>query len=77
MPADLSQEGPFDVLPGASVVGEVPMVMNSLPCCPYRMTSHDRAEIVDVDPAYGLQLHLEYVGCANSTSRTLGSNNGT
>ena len=42
------------------------MVSNSLPGCPYRMTSYDRAEVADVDPAYGLQLHhsrlLEYVG---------------
>ena len=66
LPADLSREGPFKVLPGASVEGEVSMVLNSLPGCPYRMTSYDRAEIADVDLAYGLQRHhphfLEYVG---------------
>ena len=42
----------------------------SLPGCPYRMTSYDRAEIADVDPAYRLQLHhprfLEYVGAPKS-----------
>ena len=46
------------------------MVLNSLPGCPYRMTSYDRAEVADVDPAYGLQLHhprfLEYVGAPES-----------
>ena len=46
------------------------MVLNSLPGCPYRMTSYDRAEVVDVDPAYKLQLHhprfLEYVGAPES-----------
>ena len=66
VPADLSREGPFEVLPGASDVGEVPMMLNSLLGCPYRMTSYDRAEVADVDSAYGLQLHhplfLEYVG---------------
>ena len=68
--ADLSREGAFEVLPGASVVGEVPMVLNSLPGCPYRMTLYDSAEIADVGPAYGLQLHhpqfLEYVGAPES-----------
>ena len=68
--ADLSREGPFEVLPGASDVWEVPMVLNNLPGCPYRMTSYDRAEVTDVDPAYGLQLHhprfLKYVGAPKS-----------
>ena len=66
MSVDLSREGPFEVLPGASDMGEVPLVLNSLPGCPYRMTSYDKAQIADVDPAYGLQFHhlqfLEYVG---------------
>ena len=70
VPTDLSREGPFEVLPVASVAWEVPMVLNSLPGCPYRMTSYDRAETADVDPAYGLQLHhprfLEYVGAPES-----------
>ena len=34
------------------------------------MTSYDRAEVADIDPAYGLQLHhprfLEYVGAPES-----------
>ena len=34
------------------------------------MTSYDRAEVADVDPVYGLQLHhprfLEYVGAPES-----------
>ena len=66
VPANLSREGPFEVLLGASDVGKVPMVLNSLLGCPYRMTSYDRAE------AYGLQLRiyhprfLEYVGAPES-----------
>ena len=68
--ADLSQEGPFEVLPGALDMEEVHMVLNSLPGCPYRMTWYDRAEVVDVDPAYRLQFHhpryLEYVGAPES-----------
>ena len=78
MPADLSREGPFEVFSGAFVEGEVPMVLNSLPGCPYRMTSYDRAEIAEVDPAsvvprerWGAQ-----VGAAvDATSGTLGSDN--
>ena len=38
----LSREGPSDVPPGASDMGEVPLVLDSLPGCPYRMTSYDR-----------------------------------
>ena len=67
--ADLSRDGPFEVhvLLGASVVGEVPMVLNSLPGCPYRMPSYDREDIADVDPAYRLQLHHpRYVGVPES-----------
>ena len=45
-------------------------MLNSLPGDPYRMTSYDRAEVADVDQAYGLQLHsprfLEYVGAPES-----------
>ena len=39
-------------------------MLDSLPGCQYRMTSYDTADIKEVDPAYGLQLHnpcfLEY-----------------
>ena len=86
VPADLSREGTFEVLAGASIEGEVPMVLNSLLGCPYRMTWYHGAEIADVDPVYGLQLHhprfLEYVGAPESARLltrppgTLGSNNG-
>ena len=44
----------------------MPLISDGLPGCPYRMTLYDRAEVADVDPPYGLQLHhprfLEYVG---------------
>ena len=63
---DLSREEPFDVYDGTSDMGDIPLISDGLPGCPYHMTSYDRAEVVDVDPAYGLQLHhphlLEYVG---------------
>ena len=68
---DLSREGPFDVHGGTSDTGDIPLIPDGLPGCPYRMTSYDRAEVADVDPAYGLQLHhprfLEYVGAPEST----------
>ena len=63
---DLSREGPFDVHGTTSDTGDIPLIYDGLPGCPYRMTSYDRAEVADVDPAYGLQLHhlrfLQYVG---------------
>ena len=53
-----------------SDTGDIPPISEGLPGCPYRMTSYDRAEVADVDPAYGLQLHhpqfLEYVGAPES-----------
>ena len=68
--ADLSREGPFDVQRTVSTSGDTPLVLDSLPGCPYRMTSYDRAELADVDLAHGLQLHhprvLEYVGAPES-----------
>ena len=79
MPADLSREGPFEVLPGASVVGVV-----SLPGCPYRMTSYDRdcrrrsGIQITATPStilgicWGAQIGASVI----STSGTLGSNNG-
>ena len=66
VPADVSRDGPFDAQLATSTSGDVPLVLNSLLGCPYRMTSYDRAELVDVDPVYGLQLHhprfLVYAG---------------
>ena len=60
-------------------IGDIPLISDGLPGCPYRMTSYDRAEVADVDPAYGLQLHhprfLEYVGApelARLLTRALG-----
>ena len=45
-------------------------MLNSLPGCLYWLTSYDQAELADVDPAYGLQLHhprfLEYIGAPES-----------
>ena len=67
---DLSREGPFDAHQGASVTGDAPLVLDSLPGCQYRMTSYDHAEVADVDPAYRLQLHhpcfLEYARVSTS-----------
>ena len=67
---DLSREGPFDTGQSASVSGAVPLVLDSLPGCQYRMTSYDNADVTNVDPAYGLQLHylrfLAYVGAPES-----------
>ena len=64
------REGPFDVHDATSDTGDIPLISDGLPGCPYRMTSYDRAEVADVDPAYGLQLHhprfLEYVGAPES-----------
>ena len=68
--ADLSREGPCDVHVGTSDTGDVPLISDGLLGCPYRMTSYDSAEVADVDPAYGLQLHhprfLVYVGALES-----------
>ena len=51
-------------------MGDIPLISDGLPGCPYQMTSYDRAEVADVDQAYGLQLHhprfLEYVGAPES-----------
>ena len=59
-----------DVHVGTSDTGDVPLISDGLPGYPYRMTLYDRAEVADVDPAYGLQLHhprfLEYVGAPES-----------
>ena len=60
---------PLPLLPlptsSASVSVAAPLVLDSLPGCQYQMTSYDNADVTDVDPAYGLQLHhprfLEYV----------------
>ena len=69
-PRDLSREGPFDAFCAASDSGDHPLISDGLPGCPYRMTSYARADIADVDPAYGLQLHhrrfLEYIGALES-----------
>ena len=50
--------------------GDLPLISEGLPGCLYRMTSYECAEVADVDPAYGLQLHhprfLEYVGARES-----------
>ena len=67
---DLSREGPFDARLDTSATGEVPLVLDSLPGCQYRMISYDLTEVADVDPAHRLQLHhplfLEYVGAPES-----------
>ena len=74
-PRDLSREGPFDDSCAASDTGDPPFVSEGLPGCPYLMTSYDSADVANVDPAYGLQLHhlriLEFVGAPES-ARLLG-----
>ena len=54
---DLSREGPFDAHLDTAATGDVPLVLDSLPGCQYRMTSYDPTEVANVDPAHGLQLH--------------------
>ena len=68
---DLSREGPFDVHQDASESGASPWVLDSLPGCQYRMTSHDEDnKRSDFSPAYGIYLYdprlLEYVGVSES-----------
>ena len=67
---DLSRVGPFDAHLDTAVAWDVPLVLDSLPGCQYRMTSYDPTEVPDVDPTHGLQLHhprfLEYVGAPES-----------
>ena len=76
---DLSREGPFDVYGTTSNMGDISPISDGLPGCPYQMTSYDRAEVVDKDLVYGLQIHhprfLEYVGVletARLLTRALG-----
>ena len=66
---DLSQEGPFNAYGATSDTGDLLLISEGLPGCPYRMASYESAKIA-VDPAYGLQLHhprfLEYIGAPKS-----------
>ena len=75
----LLREGPFDAYCAPSDTGDHPLIADGLPGCPYRMTSYARADIADVDPVYGLQLHhpqfLEFIGApelARLLTRALG-----
>ena len=52
-PRDLPREGPFVEYSAPSDTGDHPLISEGL----YHMTSYDSAEVADVDPAYGLQLH--------------------
>ena len=67
---DLSREGPFDVSQTVSASGVAPHLLDNLPGCQYRMTSYGNADMMEVDPADGLQLHhprfWEYVGAPES-----------
>ena len=69
-PRDFSREGPFDAYGASSDTGDLPLISEGLPGCPYSMTSYKSAEAAEVDPAYGLQLHLprflKYVGAPES-----------
>ena len=73
---DLTREGPFDVDDVQPEPGQSPLVLNSMPGCQFRMTSHDDSNSrADLDPAYGIHLHdpriLEYMGEPES-ARLLG-----
>ena len=61
---------PFDAHQDAAVGGDIPLVLDNLPGCQYRMTSYNPTEVADIDPAHMLQLHhprfLEYVGAPES-----------
>ena len=67
---DLSREGPFDAFCAPPYTSDDPFITDGLLGCPYRMTSYDSADVANVDPAYGIQLHhprfLEYVGVPES-----------
>ena len=70
---DLSWDGPFDPYCAPADTGVPPLTPPDMPCCRYRMTSYESAEVADVDPAYGLQHHpcfLEFVGWPGG-SRTI------
>ena len=45
---DLSWEGPFDVYSATSDMGDIPLIYDGLPGCPYQMTSYDTT--VDTSP---------------------------
>ena len=68
-PSDLSWEGQFYAFCAPSDTVVHPLISDGLSGCPYRMT-YSRADIADVDPVYGLQLHhprfLEYIGAPES-----------
>ena len=73
---DLSREGPFHVYDVPPEPGQSPLVLNSMPGCQYQMTSYEDCDSrVDLDPAYGIQLHdprmMEYMGAPES-ARLLG-----
>ena len=68
---DLTREGPFDVYEVPPEPGQLPLVLNSMPGCQFRMTSYDdRDSRADLDPAYGIHLHdprmMEYMGAPES-----------
>ena len=73
---DLTREGPFDVYEVPPEPGQLPLVLNRMPGCQFRMTSYDdRDSRADLDPAYGIHLHdprmMEYMGVLES-ARLLG-----
>ena len=73
---DLTREGPFDVCEVEPEPGQLPLVLNSMLGCQFRMTSYeDQDSRGDLDPAYGIHLHdphmMEYMGAPESV-RLLG-----
>ena len=73
---DISREGPFDACEADHEPGQLPLVLDSMSGCQYRMTSYDdSANRDDLDPSYGIHLHdprmMEYMGAPES-ARLLG-----
>ena len=68
--SDLFREGPFDPYCAPADTGNLPLTPTDMPGCRYGMTFYESADVADVDPAYGLQLHhprfLEFVWAPES-----------
>ena len=67
---DIAREGPFDPDTTPMDTEDSPLINDSMPGCPFRMTSYTGPAMVDADTRYGLQLHhprfLEFIGAPES-----------
>ena len=67
---DIVREGPFDAGATPMDTEDSPLINMGMPGCPYQMTSYTGTALMDVDTAYGLQLHhprfLEFIGAPES-----------